>query len=67
LAQSNEDIAKMLDNYDKESKALTKSILKLCLHMHGGITLNEAWAMSFSDRNILIELINEQQEASMKS
>jgi hypothetical protein len=59
LSQTTEEIAEMLDDFDKDSKALRKSILKLCWYMRGGLTLEEAMTIGFQDRELISEIISE--------
>lgn len=59
MSQSNEEIAEMLDDFDKDSKALRKSILKLCWYMRGGLTFEEAMTMGFQDRELVNEIVSE--------
>jgi hypothetical protein len=59
LSLSNEEIAEMLEDFDKDSKALKKTILKLCWYMRGGLSLDEAMTIGFQDRAIINEIISE--------
>ena len=59
MSQTTEEIAEMLDDFDKDSKALRKSILKLCWYMRGGLTLEEAMTIGFQDRELISEIISE--------
>jgi hypothetical protein len=52
----------MLNGYDKDSKALKKLILRQCWAMRGSITIDDAWQMSFADRELINSLINENVE-----
>lgn len=49
----------MLDDYEKDSKALKKQLFKLCWYMRGGLSADEAWVLSPSDRNIITDIIND--------
>ena len=59
LSLDNESITRMLDDFDKDSKALKKSIYKLCWGMRGGVTLDEAYQLSYQDREIIFKIIEE--------
>ena len=59
MSQTTEEIVEMLDDFDKDSKALRKSILKLCWYMRGGLTLEEAMIIGFQDRELISEIISE--------
>jgi hypothetical protein len=59
LSLDNESIVEMIDDYDKDSKALKNNILKICWHMRGGITFSEAMDLSFQDREIISTIIQD--------
>ena len=59
LSLDNESITRMLDDFDKDSKALKKSIYKLCWGMRGGVTLDEAYQLSYQDREIIFKIIED--------
>ena len=52
-------IAKIVDGYDKEIKSIRNDILKICWHMRGGITYEQALLLSDSERAIIVELVKE--------
>ncbi len=59
MSLDNESIVEMIDDYDKDSKALKNNILKICWHMRGGITFSEAMDLSFQDREIISTIIQD--------
>jgi len=59
LTLSNEEVIELIENLEKESKALKKSLIKLCWYMRGGMSLEEAWTTSYSDRELINSLISE--------
>jgi hypothetical protein len=63
----NESIGEMLEDFDKDSKALKKSLFKLCWHMRGGMTLDETYQLSFNDREIVTELIKDHLEITKET
>jgi hypothetical protein len=67
LSQSNEEIAEMLKDFDEDSKALRKSILKLCWYMRGGLTLEEAMTIGFQDRELISEIVDENLEVTKET
>lgn len=62
MTLDNREIVDYIESLEKESKALTKHIYDLCWHMRGGMTLDEAFSISYSDREIINELIKERLE-----
>lgn len=61
------EIVDLSNRLDKEAKALIKEILRIAWQMRGGITLNEAYMLSYDDRNIIAEIIKENMELTEKS
>ena len=61
---NNDEIVEYLQSLEKESKALIKHIYNLAWHMRGGITLDESFGISFTEREIINELINERIETA---
>jgi hypothetical protein len=52
---------------DKEAKNVRQEVLKMCWFMRGGVTYNEAMNLSFSEREIIGSVINENLETTKKS
>ena len=48
-----------MEDLAKESKALIKQITEICWYMRGGVSREEAWTMSFEERQETFKLINE--------
>jgi hypothetical protein len=64
---SNEEIVKLLENMDKELKAFEKELVQLAWAMRGGLTLNEAYALSPSQRKNIADLFKENLETTKDS
>ena len=56
--------AKILDN---EIKNLKHNIFKLCWYMRGSVTLDDAFATSHEDREIISKIVEENIETTKKS
>jgi len=67
LTLTNQEIVDLIDEYDRESKAIRKEALKFAWYMRGGISYNEAMALSSSEREIISKIIKENIEATEKS
>jgi hypothetical protein len=52
---------------DKEVRAIRTEIIKLCWWMRGGITLDEGFALTYEDKEIIGELVKENLETTKKS
>jgi len=61
------EILKEVENLDKESKALKADLMKMCWYMRGGITYDEAFAMSAEEREIVSDIVKENLETTKKS
>jgi DNA polymerase III delta subunit len=67
LSLDTEEIVELLNNYEKDSKAIKKSLLKMCWYMRGGMTLDEAWITSFHDRELINDIIKENLEITKET
>ena len=61
------EILREIDQLDKESKALKLDLMKMCWYMRGGITYDDAFAMTIEDRQIISDVIKENLETTKKS
>jgi phosphoenolpyruvate synthase/pyruvate phosphate dikinase len=57
----------MLDDYDRETKALKKYIYKLVWYMRGGINLDQMFEIGYQDREIINKLIEDNIETTNKT
>ena len=57
MALGNEDVVKLLQQFDNESKALQKELLEISWYMRGGISYSEASMLSPSERTQIAEII----------
>lgn len=61
------EILKEVDELQSEQKQFRSEILKICWYMRGGITLDEAFALTFEDRELIADIIKENLETTKKS
>lgn len=54
-----EEIEKEVEKLDKDSKALKKDIYRIAWYMRGSVNIDQAFALSFEDREIINEIIEE--------
>lgn len=54
----------MLEDFDKDSKAIKKGIMKLCWYMRGGISLDEMYQLGFQDRELINKIIEDNLETT---
>ena len=57
----------MVKGLDREVSALKSDLYRMCWYMRGGITIEEAFAMSYDDRVIVSEIIKDNLETTKKT
>jgi len=67
LTLDNQDIIKLINDYDRESKAFKEEVLRICWHMRGGLTYEEGFMLSQQDRDIIGNIIKDNMETTKKS
>lgn len=67
MTLDNQDIVKLINDYDRESKALREEILRICWHMRGGLTYDEGFMLSQQERDIIGNIIKDNMETTKKS
>lgn len=64
MTLSNEEIAEILQQMEKESKAIREEILKICWYMRGGINYDQAMMLSRQEREIIAKIIKDNLETT---
>lgn len=54
-----EQINKVVEAFDKDTKALKNELFKICWYMRGGVTISEAYLLTLEDREIIAKIIEE--------
>lgn len=62
MTLNNQEIIELIESLERESKALIKHIHNLVWQQRGGMTVEEAFMLGYSDREIIAELIKERVE-----
>lgn len=62
-----DQIKELIEQFEKDSKAMRNSILELCWHMRGSISYNDAMLLSTTERELINKLIKEHIETTQKS
>ena len=65
--KTNEQLIEYFDQLEKETKALRKEVIKICWHMRGSISFDEAMQLSLPDREEIAKLINDNLETTKKT
>jgi hypothetical protein len=58
------EILKLVDDMEKESRAINKELLKLCWYMRGGVTLDEMYNTDPTQRELISEIVGENLETT---
>lgn len=67
MSLSNADIVKLIDGYEKESRAFKDEALRMSWFMRGGITYDDAMMLSSMERELINAIIKENMEITKKS
>lgn len=67
LPLSVDEILEEVKHYDGEQKQFRSELLKICWYMRGGVTIEEAYYLSFEDRLLIGDIIKENLETTKKS
>lgn len=62
-----EQIDQLSVHMEKETKAIKDELFRFCWYMRGGVTISEAYELSFEDREIISRLIESNLETTKKS
>ncbi len=64
---SGEQIEKLVEQHDKEAKAIKEELLKMCWYMRGGLTYSEAHLLTAEERTSINKLIEYNLEMTKNS
>jgi hypothetical protein len=64
---SNEEINSILEKLDKDSRAFREEALKMSWYMRGGLSYDDALALSFQEREIIGEIIKQNMATTKES
>lgn len=64
---TSDEIAKMIDQMEKEVNDIRQEALKMSWYMRGGLDYNQALNLSAAERKLIGELIKENLETTKKS
>lgn len=67
LTLSPDEIAQLVESYEKDVKKIKTESLKMTWYMRGGVTYNEVMQMSADERSVINEIIKENLEITKKS
>lgn len=61
------EISELIEQLEKETKALRSEVLELCWHMRGSLSYEEGMLLSFTDRELITKIIKSHMETTEKS
>ena len=67
LTSDSEQILQYIEELEKDSKKIKEEALKFTWHMRGGLSYNEAMSLSYSEREIISNIIKENIETTKKT
>jgi len=67
LTLDDEGISALLNQYEKESRAIREETIRITWWMRGGINYEQAMSLSLEEREVINNFIKENMEATKKS
>jgi len=67
LSLGNDEIVAMINQFDKDSKALKEEALRFCWYMRGGLSYDDVFMLSANERDIIGKIVKENLETTKKS
>ena len=61
------EITALIEQFEKEAKAMRDEIIRLCWHMRGGLSYEDGMLMSYLDRELIAKMIKENLETTKKT
>jgi hypothetical protein len=62
-----EEINKVVNDYDLDSKAIKDELFRICWYMRGGVTMSESMMLSFEDREIIAKIVEKNLQTTKES
>lgn len=62
-----EDSVSLIEQQERESKAIKEELLRICWYMRGGISYDDASLLSQTERGIIDKIIKDNMETTKKS
>ncbi len=67
MTLSNESIVKLIEGYEKESRALKDEALRMSWYMRGGLSYDDAMMLDVTERELISKLIKDNLEITKTS
>jgi len=60
-------INELVNEYEKDTKALKEELFKICWYMRGSVSANESYNLTFEDRKIIGKIIEDNLNTTKES
>lgn len=67
MTLTQDEIVELINDYDKQTRAIRREALKMSWYMRGGLSFEDAMHLSNQDREIIADIIKENMETTKKS
>lgn len=67
MSLTNEEIIILLDQMEKETKAMRDDVLRICWYMRGSISYSDGMMLSRTDQILINKIIKDNMETTKKS
>lgn len=67
MISDSEQISKIVESMEEDTKQIRQEALKMSWYMRGGITYDQALQLSVTERNIISEIVKDNMETTKKS
>jgi hypothetical protein len=67
LTLSHHEVVDLIDRYEKDTRAIKEEALRMCWHMRGGLTYEDAMMLSPEEREIIAQIIKDNMKVTKES
>ncbi len=67
MSWSLDEILAEVRSFENQQKEIKHDLLKICWYMRGGVTLEEAYSLSYEDKEIIGKIIKENLNTTKES
>ena len=67
MISDSEQISKIVESMEEDTKQIRQEALKMCWYMRGGLTYDQALRLSVSERSIISDIVKDNMETTKKS
>ena len=67
MIATNDELVGLIEEYERDSKALKEEALRICWYMRGSIQYEDAMMLSQQEKSIIDKIIKDNMETTKKS